>query len=290
MLLKITIALIMIGIGSSISLKEIKELFKRPKKIIIGLFAQILILPLLAFIIAGVSNLPAEYKIGIVILAACPGGTLSNFISYLIKADTPLSVSLTSTNSFITLITIPVYTELALLLFKNNTVSVSLPITKLLFEIMVLLIVPLIIGMVLNKKWKNVAKYENKLKLTSTILLAIVFAIKFIDSSGNSSFTTNFFYLAFWVILLNILGIFLGWGIGKLKKYSNKTSVTLGIEVGLQNTVLALLVTDSLLKQPMMGEPALVYAMFSFWITFFVAFILKRKKVSSIDETLKTLD
>jgi BASS family bile acid:Na+ symporter len=281
----------MVGIGSSISFKEIHKIFQKPKKIIWGLVAQVILFPVLAFLIAIIANIPTPYKVGLVILAACPGGTLSNFISYLIKADTPLSVGLTSTNSIITLFTIPLYAKLSIWYFVKDSVSVALPLSKMILEIFSVTIIPLAIGLLIHRLNKKVTRYENHLKIASSILLAVVFIMKFLSSSQDSSFTSNFSGLLVWAILLNISGIFLGWFIGGANKFSRKTKTTLGIEIGLQNTVLALLVTDVLLKNPMMGEPALIYAMFSFWVTLGLAMLLKgRTKVSSIEKQIENLD
>ncbi|MDA3836466.1 MAG: hypothetical protein PF542_02485 [Nanoarchaeota archaeon] len=281
-LLKITIAFIMIGIGSSITVQEIKDIFKKKRKITWGLISQIILFPALVFFLVNLSNLSIEYKIGLVILAACPGGTISNFISYIIKADTPLSVALTSVNSIITLITIPLYVKFSLLYFLKNGASIILPWQQLLLEILTLLIIPIAIGIILNHFW-DMRKYGKSIKRISSILLAIVFTLKFLSSSGTSSFISNLTQLIFWVVMINIAGIFLGYLIGIFNKFPNNTSVTLGIEIGMQNTVLALLITEVILKSPIMGEPILVYAITSFWITFGFAMLLKK------DITLKSI-
>ena len=276
LLLKITLALIMISIGSSISFSEVKKVFKKPKKILWGLLGQMIFFPLIAFILATIANIPVEYKIGLVILAACPGGTLSNFISYIIKADTPLAVGLTSSNSIITLFTIPLYVNLAMLYFLKNSASIVLPLSTMILEIFTILIIPLGIGLLINALYKKILKYEKYLKIISSILLGAVFLVKFLNSTHDPAFFSNFSKLIIWAVLLNVSGVFLGWTIGLFNKFPRESKTTLGIEIGLQNTVLALLVTDVLLKTPAMGEPALVYAMFSFWVTLIISTIMNR--------------
>lgn len=280
-LLSATIFLIMISIGSSIELDNLKNTFKRPKKLILGLFLQIILFPLFAFLIAGISNLPVEYKIGLVILAACPGGTLSNFISYLVKGNTALSVGLTSTNSLVILITIPIYISLAFLTFLGSAVSVTPPILNILGTVAFLVIVPVLIGSYIRHfKPKKTLRAQNILKIISSILLAIFFIIKFLGSENvggiglSKSIILN---LLPWVLLLNIIGLFLGWGVSKFFKLSDIVSTTMGIEIGLQNTVLALVVTDVILIQPKLGHPALIYALFSFWTTLMFGIIMLEK-------------
>lgn len=273
-LLKITIALIMVGIGSSITVEEMKDIFRKRKKITWGLISQIILFPLIVFFLVNLSNLSIEYKIGLVILAACPGGTISNFISYIIKADTPLSVALTSVNSIVTLITIPIYVKLSMLYFLKDVATIILPWQRLIFEIILLLIIPITIGIIINHFY-DVRKYGKGIKIISSFLLASVFALKFITSLDSPSFISNLPNIIIWVLIMNVVGIFLGYLIGVIKKFSKKTSVTLGIEIGLQNTVLALLITEVLLKNSLMGEPILVYAITSFWVTITLAMLLK---------------
>jgi BASS family bile acid:Na+ symporter len=282
----------MFTIGTSIEIKAIKKIFKHPKQISTGLITQIIIFPLIAFFIASISGLRPEYQVGIVILAACPGGTLSNFITYLIKGDTPLSVSLTSVNGLITLITIPIYAKLAMMFFMNNMVTISLPIIKIMTEVFTLTIIPISIGITLSHYHsKKIDKAEKILRIFSSILLAAVFIIKFLDSRLDSSFISSFKNILTWTVLLNATGLFLGYLIAKLMKFSNKTSVTFGVEIGLQNTVLALLATDVIIGIPLMGEPALIYAMFSFWTTFLFGIIFKKRmKIKHIEKQINKLD
>jgi bile acid:Na+ symporter, BASS family len=270
-LLSITLFLIMVSIGSSIELKLLKKTFKKPKKLIIGLFLQIVIFPLFAFLIASISNLSVEYKIGLVILAACPGGTLSNFITYLIKGETALSVGLTSTNSLVILLTIPIYISLAFATFLNETISLNLPIFNLIFQVFLLVIFPVLIGSVMRYKRPNkTIKSQKFLKIASSVLLALFFLIKFIgsESAGGVGLTKEMVLAILpWALLLNLVGLFLGFLFMKILKKNNQIATTMGIEIGLQNTVLALLITDAILLQPNLGHPILIYALFSFWTT-----------------------
>jgi len=277
-LLSATIFLIMISIGSSIELKQLKDIFKRPKKLILGLILQIILFPLFAFLIASISGLSPEYQIGLVILAACPGGTLSNFISYLVKADTPLSVGLTSTNSLVILATIPIYITLAFKTFLGEAVAIMPPILNILGTVSFLVIVPVLLGSFLRHlRPKKAIKAQKTLKIVSSILLAIFFLIKFLGSEqiGGIGLTKEMILTILpWALALNIIGLLLGWGISRLSKLSNRASTTMGIEVGLQNTVLALLVTDVILLQPTIGHPALIYALFSFWTTLLFGIVM----------------
>ena len=106
-ILGVSLMIIMLGMGLSIVVEDFKRIFYQPKAIFIGLFNQIIILPFIAFILAILFSVKTETAIGLMILAACPGGPTSNLISHLAKADTALSVTLTAFSSFITILTIP---------------------------------------------------------------------------------------------------------------------------------------------------------------------------------------
>lgn len=280
LLLSTTLFLIMISVGSSIELSQLKRIFQKPKRLIIGLIIQIILFPIFAFLIASISNLPPEYKVGLIILAACPGGTLSSFITYLVKGNTALSVGLVSTNSLIVLFTIPFYLGLAFLTFLNQSISVTLPVLEIIFQVILLAILPVIIGSVLRYYFSNkIEKSQKYLKIVSSVLLATFFIIKFLGSESIGGIGINkemVFSILPWAVILNVVGFFIGYLTMKLMNSDNKTSTTIGIEVGLQNTVLALLITDVILLQPTLGHPALIYALFSFWITLAFGFIFVR--------------
>lgn len=286
-LLSMTLFLIMLGVGSSIKLGELKKIFSKPKKIIFGLILQIIIFPLLAFLLAIISNLPPEYRVGIVILAACPGGTMSNFISYLVKGDTALSVGLTSTNSLVILLTTPLYIGLASYIFLGSFVMVNLPIINLISQILILLILPVLIGALFRKnKEKLTLKLQKPIKIISTILLAIFFLIKFFagESSGGEQIGKEIILsLLPWVLALNLMGLFTGYWFSRIFTKNKRTSTTMGIEVGLQNTVLALLITDVILLEPILGHPALIYGLITFWTTILFGYLMLKNKFKEKD-------
>lgn len=283
-LLQVTIFLIMISVGSSVVLDDIRKIFKKPKKIIIGLILQILVLPIIAIIIAIFASIPVYYKIGIVILAACPGGAMSNFISYLTRADVTLSIALTSINSFITMITIPLYATLSFFIFMGNGVSIDLPVIPIISKVLLIVILPTMIGMFLRYKFEDMTlKLRIPFKVVSTVLLLLIFLVKFFGAPelGGSNIGLEAMLLLFpYLLILNIAGLFVGYFVSKKISTSKRTAATMGIEVGLQNTVLALLVADVILKNPAIGHPALVYAMFSFIVTFlFALFTMKNRSL-----------
>lgn len=268
LLISIALAFIMFGIGLSVPVTSFRNIMVYPRAMIIGLSSQMIGLPLLAFAVAWLSGLPPVYQVGIIILASCPGGTTSGFLTYLFKGDVALAISLTSINSFITLITIPLIVNLGLLFFFGTTTEIHLPVLDTIIQIFMVTILPAIAG-VLLRHWKQslAARLEGPLKIIFSVLFALVLAVMVFagEKKGGSGITLDeIFYLLPTLLIINLLSFALGFLSGKLTRLGYRKSFTLGIEVSMQNTTLAFLVGNTILHSHDMIKPALVYAMFSF--------------------------
>jgi len=252
-LLSAVLMLITFAIGSSLRFADFENIFRKSKPLYLGLFLQMVFLPICAFIIAAVADLSPAEKVGLIIVAICPGGTTSNFISYLIKADTALAVALTSINSLLILVSIPVLSNWAVAAFMGGHTEVSLPILNTVWEVTKIVIIPATLGLLFNRYFPNIAhRIKFPLKVINTRLLP----------------TT---------LLMHLSSMILSYFIAlKLFKLSGIQSTTISIEVGLQNTVLAIFVAGTLMHNAPMTKPALVYAMFSFFTTLVFAFITIR--------------
>lgn len=280
LLISLVLALIMFTIGSSLKPGQFWEIARHPKPVILGLILQMLFLPLLAFAIVDIINLPPEFKVGIMILSFCPGGTTSNLISFLVKADVALSIYLTSINSFLILVTVPTFTYLALIKFTGSGDHFSLPVGSTVLSVILIILLPVIIGIQVRRYFPDIIiKLQKPLKYASIALLAVVFAIKFFAPSsqgGSGLIWAEVKQLLPITLFIHLLVMFLSYYLAKGFLSNHKACITLGIEVGLQNTTLALLVTSTILGNEQMAKPALVYAMFSFFTTFIYAWVNKK--------------
>ena len=279
-LLKAALILVMFNVGLSLKFRDFEEVFKKPKKLFVGLFSQIILLPLLAFLILELSNLPVGLKIGILILAVCPGGTASNFVSYLTKVDTPLSVSLTSSNTIITLFSIPLILNLFLGFYYGSSPTVSMPFFETFLNLLIIILIPVFLGiLVKEKREKKAYNIERYLKIISIVALASVFIIKFfapVSNGGTGIGIEEVLFILPVLLVFHLSSLFMGYFNSRLFKINNKSYVTIGIEVGLQNTGLALLVGATILENDLMSQPALVYGLFSFFTTLLYGFLMKR--------------
>jgi bile acid:Na+ symporter, BASS family len=278
-LLSLVLGLIMFGIGSSLTVSDYRQIFQRPKAVLIGLVLQMVFLPLLGLALLPLTSLTSYYQAGLFILLLCPGGTTSNFISYLVKGDVALSISLTSINSFLILFSIPFFTSVGLPIFLEEQAAITLGFWTTLREVFLVILVPAALGLLFHHRFPVLSeKIESPLKYINVVLLGIVFAIKFFadEQSGGSGLTRDDILLIFPIAFaMHLVALILPFLVGRWANLPFNQNVTIGIEVGLQNTTLALLVTGTMIGNNDMTKPVLVFALFSFFTTTAFAFIAR---------------
>ena len=278
--LSIILAFIMLGVGLSLTPASFKNLFLFPKPLIIGLTSQIIVLPVIAFIISFFSNMSLPAKVGLIILAACPGGTTSGVITYFFKGNVALSIIFTSINSILTLFTIPFIVNLSLLYYYGQSTIIHLSYLETIIQIFTITIIPAFIGVFIRTHKPEFAiKAQRPLKFLLVIALAIVFVILYFagNKTGGTGITKKeILNILPYALLLNALCMAWGFLLGIITKLGIKNSYTIGIEASVHNTTLAFLVAGTLLHNPDMVKPALIYAMFSFWTAFIYSIIIKK--------------
>ncbi len=275
----VVLATIMFGVGLSISIRELKDVIRVPRPFIYGLFAQMILLPLIAFSITYFTDLPPSIKVGFIILAASPGGTTSGFITVLFRGNVALSVALTTINSILTLFTIPILVNLALTVYLGSHSVYELPFLESFRQIFMVTLIPAFAGVFIRYRWDAFAnKIQRPVRLTMIILFAAVYTAIFLadESRGGSGITINEALQIFpYALAVNIAAFIAGIIMGLLGKTGIKSSFTIGIEVAVHNTTLALLVAGTLIHSNDMVKPALVYAMFSFWTAILFGIVVK---------------
>ncbi len=276
--LPLTLAIITLGLGLSITFQDIKNIIILPKNILIGLLSQMILLPLIAFGIAFVTKLDPEYAVGLVIIAICPGGATSNLVNYMLRANVALSLSITIVHGLITTIKIPVIVRLAMIIFMDQETRIHMPIGNTVLNIFILTIVPAAIGIIIRHFKPGYAKRADKpLRYILPVLLLAVYAgVIFLEQDGSSRDIESFMFLIPFTLGLNILSMFAGFYFSGWFGLSNINKVTIAVEVGLQNSALAILVAGSLLNNYNMALVAVVYGSFSFFSTWLFGYIAKR--------------
>jgi BASS family bile acid:Na+ symporter len=271
LMINVVLAVIMFGLGISLTINDFKNILNTPKSFFIGLGSQMIALPLIAFLMTLHSNLPDVYKVGIMILAACPGGTTSGLVTYLFRGNVALSITLTIINSLLAIFTIPIIVNFSLHFYLHQKVSISLPLMNTVIHIFYITILPAITGLYLKRIYPEFSAFLQKyLKYLLIILLAAVYSVKFfadIDTGGSGITRVEVFQILPYAIVFNLLSFMFSIGFGRLTKLNIRDTLTIAVEVSLQNTTLALLIGGMMLKDQDFIKPALIYAMFSFWIS-----------------------
>jgi bile acid:Na+ symporter, BASS family len=279
-LVSAVLATIMFGIGLSINLADLKEVYRSPRAFLFGLFAQMILLPIMAFLITFFTDLPLAIKVGFIILASTPGGTTSGFITVLFRGNVALSVALTTINSILTLFTIPVLVNFALTIYFGKHSVYELPFFESFMQIFLVTLLPATCGVFVRYKWSDIAdKIQKPVRTAMIILFAFVYTFIFLadKSRGGSGISMREAWQIFpYALAVNIAAFIAGIIMGYLGRTGLKSSFTIGIEVAVHNTTLALLVAGTLIRSNDMVKPALVYAMFSFWTAMIFGVIVKK--------------
>lgn len=226
------LGLVMFGMGLTLNPSDFKVVFSRPKDVIIGCLAQFIIMPLTAWVLAKVFQLPPEFALGVILVGSCPGGTASNLITYLAKGDLALSVGITSTSTVLAPILTPFLVWVMAGTFVHvDAISIFLSILQVVF-------LPIAIGFVIQKYCpKFTSRAVSFLPAFSSV--AIVLIVGIVVSHNAERLLTSGLLILLVVMLHNIFGLLLGFAVGKMLKLEYKKCVAISIEVGMQNSGLA---------------------------------------------------
>ena len=237
--LPLALFIIMLGMGLGLTLNDFKRVFIQPKAVIFGLIAQLIILPLIGFLLAMIFPLSPELAVGVMILAACPGGPTSNMVTYLVRGNVALSITLTAISSLITVFTIPIVVNLAMQKFMGEQVALQLPLLKTVIQIAVITFIPIALGMLLHRYSPQFAtKVEKLVKWLSLFFLGLIIAGLLLKERNNVA--SFFFQVGGVTLTLNLLTMALGYTIATLAKLDSSSAKAITVEVGIQNGTLAL--------------------------------------------------
>ncbi|MBS4072276.1 MAG: bile acid:sodium symporter family protein [Algoriphagus sp.] len=278
--LPLALAVIMFGMGLSLTLSDFKRILIYPKAVLLGLLNQIVLLPVVAFFIANGLGLSPELAVGLMILAACPGGATSNLITHLAKGDTALSITLTAFSSMITVLTIPFVVNFSIGYFIPGGEEQQLEILGTVISVLVITIIPVAIGMVVLKKVPALAKkLEIPFRQFSTVFFILIVVSAFVKERDN---LVQFFIDAGPASLaLNLATLGLGYGVAKVAGLNFRQSLTIAVESGIQNGTLGITIAATLIVNSVMTIPSAIYSLIMFGTAALVIFWGNKKVPSS---------
>ena len=275
--LAISLIIIMFGMGLSLTMSDFKRVLIYPKAIFIGLASQMIILPLMGYLIATLLNLSPTVAIGIMLLAACPGGATSNMLTHLAKGDLALSVSLTAVSSLLSIVTIPLIVQFALTEFSGQSQAITLDVFAMIKQLFVIVLIPVWIGMTIKKIFPSFAdKMNNPVKMASAIIFVLVvigvtYSIRdvfmiYLNEAGVPS------------IILNITTMTIGFLLAVLFKLTRPQAISISIETGIQNGTLAIAIATIILNNVAYSIVPAIYGLLMFATSALVVILSKRQR------------
>ncbi len=263
--LNIALAVIMFGVALNITLNDFKQLLKEPKSVLVGILSQFFLLPAFTFLLVNILQPKPSIALGMIMVAACPGGNISNFFTHLAKGNTALSVSLTAFATFLAMIMTPFNFQFYGSLYEPTSQiikSVEMNPFELVKLVLLILGIPLFIGMYLRSKKPKLSMYLSKiLKPLSILVFVVIVIIAF--SNNIDVFNQYIDHVLLIGISHNILALLLGLMVAKLFRLSRKDQKTLTIETGIQNSGLGLLLIFTFFNG--IGGMAILAAFWGIW-------------------------
>ena len=274
--LPLALFIIMLGLGMSLTLADFRRVIVAPKAKLLGLANQLLLLPLVALGLAHLFRLPPELAVGLMLVAACPGGPTSNIITHLSRGDTALSVTLTAVASVITVFTIPLVVGWSMIHFLGEGAAISLPFGKTVLQLVIVTILPIAIGMALHAArpaWT--ARLGRPVNILSIVFLALVILAAVLR---EEELGRQFREAGPAAVALNLVTMTLGFATAAWFGLPTRQRLTISIESGIQNGTLALAIALGILDSSRLAVPAVVYSLFMFVTGGFMILIFGRAR------------
>ena len=273
----IILALIMLGLGLGLKIDDFTRILKTPKDFFVGFFSQLIILPLVAYLLIIILKVPPEIAIGVMIIAAAPGGVTSNILTKFANGDVALSISLTAVISLTSIITVPLIIFTSADLFGITDISQNISMTGIALKMFLVVTVPVILGMIIRKFAENFVNSKIQIFEKLNIILFVIFFIAAFYEE-RESFIDFLMQAGFITFILNITMMIVAYYLGKTFASGIKQQKCIALECGLQNGTLAIFVSTQIFGTDIVYiTPTAAYALIMYITGFIFVFLLKNK-------------
>jgi len=273
----IILALIMLGLGLGLKVEDFTRILKAPKDFFIGFFSQLIILPLVAYLLIIILKTPPEIAIGVMIIAAAPGGVTSNILTKFANGDVALSITLTAIISLISIITVPLIIFTSADLFGITNISQNISMTGIALKMFLVVTVPVVLGMIIRKFAENFVNSKIQIFEKLNIVLFIIFFIAAFYEE-RESFIDFLMQAGFIALILNITMMILAYYLSRTFVSGVKQQKCIALECGLQNGTLAIFVSTQIFGTDIVYiTPTAAYALIMYITGFIFVFLLKNK-------------
>ena len=261
-MLPLALAIIMIGLGLELTPKDFARVTKHPKAVLIALFCQLVVLVSIAFVLCKLFTLPPLLAVGLMLLAASPGGSTANLFSYLFKGDLALNITLTAINSVIAALTLPLIVNFSIMHFMQEGQQVSLQFSKIL-QVFGIIIIPVCIGMLIRHYAPVLTEKLNKpLRIFAVIFLILIIIGAIISERENIAL-----YLAqvgAATTLFCICSLTIGYFVPRLLGINSAQARACAFEIGIHNSTLAMTIALTVMSSSAVAMPVAVYSIFMY--------------------------
>jgi bile acid:Na+ symporter, BASS family len=275
--LPIALAVIMLGLGLSLTLADFRRVVVYPRAVIIGLVCQTLILPVVCYFIAKGFGLPPALAVGLMLLAASPGGATANLFSHLARGDVALNITLTAVNSLLSLLTLPLIVNFSLEAFMGEGKAIPLQFSKIV-QVFAIVLIPVGIGMLIRSKKPSVADGLNRpVRITSAVFLILVIAAAV--AKERAKLGEYFQVVGTAALAFNLASMAVGYFVPLIARVERKQAIAIGMEIGIHNGTLAIAIASSptLLNNSTMAIPAAIYSLIMFFTAAAFGWIVSRR-------------
>lgn len=270
------LCIIMLGLGLSLRLEDFVRVLARPWPVVVGLFCQIVLLPALCFALVYFSNLPPAICVGMMLLAASPGGTSAALYTHLARGDVALSISLTAVTSVLAMVSLPIIANLSLWAFYGETANVRLELHQVL-QIFIIAIIPALIGVFVRSRHPELAlSLDRPVKLLATLFLAVVVMFALVSQWG---------LLAVWgptvgavALIFNLISLAVGYWVPRMLYVERSQAIALSMSISLHNAalVITLAMSEYMLNNPEMAIPPATYGLIAYVVSALFVWMLNR--------------
>ena len=275
LLLPLALGVIMFGLGLGLGLDDFRRIARYPRAVVTGLVLQVGVLPWAALALALLFRLPPELAVGLMLLAASPGGATANIYSHLARGDVALNITLTAVNSLLCLLTLPLILTLALEFFLGAGQYVPPPVRKIV-EVAVIIVLPVSLGMATRALAPAFAtRMETPIRLLSVAVLALLIVAAV--AQAWSTLLGFFAAVGLACLLFNLVSMGVGYAAPRALKLPRRQAIAIAMEIGIHNGTLAIFIALNVLENPMMSVPAAVYSLLMFFTAAVFAFWLNRR-------------
>ncbi|WP_313483201.1 bile acid:sodium symporter family protein [Acinetobacter variabilis] len=272
--LPLALAIIMVGLGLELTLKDFARVSQHPKAVLVALFCQLILLVSIAFILCKVLALPPLLAVGLMLLAASPGGSTANLFSYLFKGDLALNITLTAINSVVAAFTLPLIMNFSMMHFMQDSQQISLQFGKIL-QVFGIIIIPVAIGMLIRHYAPALTVKLNKpLRIFAVIFLVLIIAGAIYSERANIAEYLTQVGLA--TALFCFFSLMIGYFVPRLMNINSAQARASAFEIGIHNSTLAMTIALTVMSSTVVAMPAAVYSIFMYIFAAIFGLLLNR--------------